>query len=218
VATSGTYTFNPKVREVVDEAFERCGIDPAALVARHITSARRSFNFMFSAWANEDMTFKGDTGQHTVTAGENSFTLDAQATDVGAVTLKRSGAETPMERISQADYRYIYDKTIRGRPSVFYLDRLVTPVMRYWQAAENSTDIIVYEQMYRIEDILTLAETIDVPHRWLEAVTAGLAVRLAVKHAPDRYELLKIEAEQAFSVASSGDDENVDLHILVGRC
>jgi len=35
MASSGTYTYAPDIAEFVEESFERCGIDPAALVARH---------------------------------------------------------------------------------------------------------------------------------------------------------------------------------------
>jgi hypothetical protein len=215
--SSGTYTFDPKTAEVVDEAFERCGISPSALVARHWKSARRSLNFMFADWTNiKRLTWKGNTDTHNpATVGETSFVLDKHVVDVSSVMLKRDNSEIPMIGISRDDYRGISDKTIQGRPSVYFLDKQITPVMYYWQAAENTTDQFVYEQWYRPQDILTLAETMDVPHRWLEAVASGLAVRLARKYSPDRYDGLKADANEALFLARRGDDENVDLNIQV---
>jgi len=53
MTTSGTYLFSPPVDEVVDESFERVGVDPATLTGRHARSARMSLNLLFSDWATQ---------------------------------------------------------------------------------------------------------------------------------------------------------------------
>lgn len=216
MATSGTYNFNPLVAELVDEAFERCKVDPATLAARHNISARRSFNFMFSDWETKGrMQWKAQEETHTPTAvGENNFTLSSAAIiDVEKVMLSRDDKETEMERKSRSDWRTIYDKTITGRPHLFFLDRQITPVMYYWFAAENTTDVIKFDAFYRIEDVDALNQEVEVPSRWYEAVASGLAAKLAVKFAPERVEMLTTLADSAHRSAKREEDSNADLVI-----
>ena len=50
MATSGTNTFNLDVDQVIEEAFERCGINSRS--GYDLKSARRSLNIMLAEWAN----------------------------------------------------------------------------------------------------------------------------------------------------------------------
>ena len=42
MATSGTVTYRPNIEELIDESFERCGLDTQTRTGGHVTSARRS--------------------------------------------------------------------------------------------------------------------------------------------------------------------------------
>jgi len=96
VATSSTFIFNPELADHIDEAFERCGIDPADLKARHIRSATRSANLVMSDWQNfgfKQFTLVKIT--HTFAAiGEISFILPTGGFDIFHATLKRDGRES----------------------------------------------------------------------------------------------------------------------------
>lgn len=48
--TSGTSIFNPEFRELVEEAFERAGLE--LRTGYDLQTARRSMNFMSLEWAN----------------------------------------------------------------------------------------------------------------------------------------------------------------------
>ena len=50
MATSGTATFNLDISEVVEEAFERCGIQ--LKTGYDMSTARRSLNLLGLEWAN----------------------------------------------------------------------------------------------------------------------------------------------------------------------
>ena len=53
MTTSGTYAFGDIQQiDVITEAFERIGRNPASLSSNDIDSARRSLNFLFSDWSN----------------------------------------------------------------------------------------------------------------------------------------------------------------------
>ena len=97
MSTSGESNFDLQIREIVEEAFERCGIDPASLTARHVTSARRSLDLLFSEWSNK--------GPHLWAIDQQSVTLTqgtaAYETPVGTIALldmvrRRDHLDTPI--------------------------------------------------------------------------------------------------------------------------
>jgi hypothetical protein len=53
----------------------------------------------------------------------------------------------------------------------------------------------------------------DIPSRMLPALTWGLTWLLAIKYNPPLAEQMKNEYEQAFSIATANDSENVNLSI-----
>ena len=53
MTTSGTRTFNLDIAEVIEEAYERCGLE--ARTGYEIKTARRSLNLMFAEWTNRGL-------------------------------------------------------------------------------------------------------------------------------------------------------------------
>ena len=53
MATSGTATFNLEISEVIEEAFERCGLQ--SKTGYDIETARRSLNLLSIEWANRGL-------------------------------------------------------------------------------------------------------------------------------------------------------------------
>jgi hypothetical protein len=101
-------------------------------------------------------------------------TLPAGTMDVLEAVLRRDGADTPMGRMDREQYHYIPSKTQRGRPHSFYVERNVEPpVMWLWNAPENSTDQVIYYRLARAEDVGALANNVDWPRRYMDAVAAG---------------------------------------------
>ena len=45
-----------------------------------------------------------------------------------------------MDQISRANYATIPDKTTQGRPSQYYFERKISPIINVWATPENSTD------------------------------------------------------------------------------
>ena len=50
MTTTGTTSFTPNVNEIIEEAFERCGVE--ARTGYHFRTARRSLNLLTIEWAN----------------------------------------------------------------------------------------------------------------------------------------------------------------------
>ena len=55
MATSGTTTFDLQIDDIIEEAYERCGMRTNS--GNDIRSARRSLNLLFSEWETEEFIF-----------------------------------------------------------------------------------------------------------------------------------------------------------------
>lgn len=215
MATSGDYLFNPRVAEFIDEAFERCKVDPDSLTARHLNSARRSLNFLLSFWSSKGVNeYMVESKTHTVTDAEKSFSLPDGALDVLHATLKRNDVETEMLPISRETYKGLHDKDLQGRPTQYWVDKF-DMTLYYWQAAENSTDVITYQVFRRSEDAGSPRNTLDIPYTFFEALAAGLAWQLSKKYARQLTRDLKADHDEAFESARIENRERVDTEVSV---
>jgi len=129
------------------------------------------------------------------------------------VTLRRSGTDYEVERISRGEYATLPNKTTQGRPSQYYFDRQIDPVINLWSVPENSTDQLIYYYVRRIEDADTLVNTTDMPFRFYPCMVAGLAYYLAMKRSPDRIQLLKSVYEEEFQRAADEDEGRTPLKL-----
>jgi hypothetical protein len=225
MATSGTYIFNPDLAELVDEAFDRCRVDPAHITARHILSARRSMRFMLADWATKDYhDFRIQQEQMTLTQGQQvyvagvDFDLGAQINtiDIIDVVLRRSNVDTPVEFMSRQEWLNIPDKDTEGRPDRVFIDKQRDGLsMTIWTVAENSTDILIWDAVKKFEDSDTAADNADINWYMQDAFAAGLASRLAEKFAPPELEeKLFLKAEAKFKTGSNASRERGAVRIV----
>ena len=164
MTTSGSRDFNLDVAEVIEEAYERCGLQ--VRTGYDAKTARRSLNLMFAEWANRGLnlwTVKQAT--QALTQGTSSYTLSNSVVDLLEVTLRRNSTDFEITRISRGEYLTVPNKTTQGRPSQYYFDRQIAPIINLWATPENSTDQLIYYYVQRIEDADTLVNTTDMPFR-----------------------------------------------------
>jgi len=215
MATSGSTNFDLDVAEIIEEAYERCGIE--VRTGYDTKTARRSLNLMFADWANRGLnlwTVKQAT--QALTQGTATYALSSDYTDLLEVVIRRSGVDYELTRMSRGEYLALPNKTTQGRPSQYYYNRQVTPEITLWATPENSTDTLVYYYVKRIEDADTLANTTDAPFRFLPCMVAGLAYYLSIKRAPERVQLLKSVYEEEFQRAADEDEDRVPLKLTPG--
>jgi hypothetical protein len=212
MTTSGSRDFNLDVAEVIEEAYERCGLE--VRTGYDAKTARRSLNLMFAEWANRGLnlwTVKQNT--ITLTQGQAQETLTDDVVDLLDVVLRRDGTDYEVERISRGDYSTLPNKTTQGRTSQYWLNRQVDPVINLWAVPENSTDQLVYYYVRRIEDADTLVNTTDMPFRFFPCMVAGLAYYIAMKRSPERIQLLKTVYEEEFQRAADEDQGRTPLKL-----
>jgi hypothetical protein len=212
MATSSSVDFEIDVAEYIEEAFERCGIE--VRTGYDLRTARRSMNLLFADWANRGLNQWTITQRtQALTANDVDYTLGADVIDILSMVVRRSGTDFSMTRISRDDYINLPTKTTTGRPSQFFLDRQITPNLKIWSAPENSTDVLHYDALTRIQDVDASVNTVDVPFRFYPCLTAGLAYYLAMKRAPDRIKILKAVYEEEFERAAAEDRDRASLSL-----
>jgi len=221
MATSGTYIFNPDLAEIVDEAFERCRVDPAHITVRHILSARRSMRFMLIDWATQDyqnyrikqLSFNTVESQQVYTGPTD---VPVNLVDIIGVVLRRNGVDTPVEFMSRHEWLNIPEKDIEGRPDRVFIDKQRDGIdMTFWTVPENSTDTIVFDAVVKYEDSDTAADNADISWYMTDAFAAGLAFRLAEKYAPPELEqALFAKAGMAFTKGTNAARERGSVRIV----
>tara|TARA_R110002153_G_scaffold127781_1_gene275574 strand:- start:3 stop:311 length:309 start_codon:yes stop_codon:yes gene_type:complete len=93
------------------------------------------------------------------------------------------------------------------------LDKQITPVLYLWQVPDKSTYSIIYWAINQLEDITESNQDADIPYRWSECICAGLASKLALKFATEKFQILNEMYERAFNFAASSDNDGVSLRI-----
>ena len=203
MATSNSRDFDLDVAELVEEAYERCGLQ--VKTGYDAKTARRSLNLMFADWANRGINL------WTVQLG--THTLTADVVDLLEVVVRRDNTDFQVQRISRSDYQNLPNKTTSGRPSSIFVDKQIIPKINLWPAPENSTDVLRYYFIQRIQDADAAVNNMDAPFRFLPCMAAGLAYYLSVKKAPDRVQLLKSIYEEEFQRASDMDQDRVPTRL-----
>ena len=213
MAVSNSTDFELDVVEYIEEAFERCGLE--VRTGYDLKTARRSLNLMLAEWANRGLnqwTIKQRTLSLVKSDGE--YDLGTDIIDVLSVVVRRDNTDFSVERISRDTYLSIPNKTTEGRTNQFFLDRQITPNLKIWPVPENSTDVIYYDALTRVDDADTQINTLDVPFRFYPCLAAGLAYYIAMKKAPERIQLLKAAYEEEFQRAMTEDRDRASFNVV----
>jgi hypothetical protein len=225
MTTSGTTAFNMDLTEIVEEAFERAGGE--LRTGYDLRTASRSLNLMFSQWANKGLNmFTYEQGSIPLVAGTATYDLPADTVDLlehvirtGAGSVSTQ-ADLTITRISVSTYATIPNKLTQARPIQVWIERLDTPRITVWPVPDDTQPYtFVYWRLRRIQDAGTGVNTMDMPFRFYEAMTAGLAYHLALKlpNSMDRLPILKQQYDEAWELASTEDREKAAARFVPRR-
>ena len=212
-----TATVGSSANLVVGNTITGSSSGATAVVLTKPTATTVTLNIPVGSFtASETITSPDSAGVSTSTTITADPSLDdMRATiDVLSAVIRRSGSDISVSRISRDDYLSIPTKSSTGRPTQFYVDRLINPVVKVWPTPENSTDIIIYDRLVRIDDADSSINTVEVPFRFYPCLAAGLAYYLSLKRAPDRVQMLKAVYEEEFLRAAEEDRDRASFSIL----
>ena len=209
---SGSTDFELDVADYVEEAFERCGLE--ARTGYDLKTAKRSLNLMLADWANRGLN-QWTIQQRTISLikSDGEYSLDPDVIDILAISVRRDGTDFSIDRISRDEFLAIPTKTTEGRPTQFFLDRQITPNLKIWPLPENSTDVLIFDCLTRINDADTAKNTIEIPFRFYPCLAAGLAYYISLKRAPERVQMLKAVYEEEFRRAIDEDRDRASFQI-----
>jgi len=204
MTTSSSTNFELDVAEYIEEAFERCGLE--LRTGYDLQTAKRSMNIMLAEWANRGLNqWTIEQRTQALTANDSDYSLGTDVIDILSAVVRRGTTDFSMSRISRDTYLATPNKSTTGRPTQFFLDRQITPNLKIWPTPENSTDVIIYDALTRMQDADAVTNTIEIPFRFYPCLTAGLAYYISMKKAPDRIQLLKTVYEEEFERAMGED-------------
>lgn len=209
--TSGTSAFNLDILDIIEEAYERCGIELEG--GYDLTTARRSLQLLALEWVNKGLLqFTVTETSQALTAGTSNYSLGSGVIDiVQAVVRKGTGTDQvdyPLNRISLSVYSSRTQKNTQGRPIDYYVDRQTDGVdVTLWPVPDSADWTLIYWYMRRIEDIGDNTNNFDVPEKFLPALIAGLAFHIAKKkpEAIARIPHLKADYMEALEDAKQED-------------
>lgn len=226
MATSGTATFNPTVFEIIEEAYERAGIQ--SQTGYEFTTALRSLNYLSMEWANRGVNlWTLEPGTLALTAGTDNYLLPADTVDIldgqlrlysGNPTLQ---SDSTINRINFSQYAEIPNKLEQGRPVQYMVQRGGAQPKIYFWLVPDQTGVYTfyYWRMRRIQDAGNALNTYDIPFRFIPALTSGLAYHLASKRkeAMQLVPGLKARYDEDWSNATAEDRDRSPLRIVPYR-
>lgn len=221
MTTSGTYSFNLDLPELIDAAYELSGLE-GARAGNDLRKARRHIDLILREWQNDGVNlWTLELTTQALTQGTAQYSLTASTQDIFDAYIRRGSTDFECERISLVDYNDRSLKSQQGMPNNFVVVRGITqPTLYLWPTPENSTDVFYYWRIRDLQDSSTYTNTPDVPKRFLTALTWGLAWQLAVgRPNPSQTEIGRISMlgqkyDAAYKNAREGDRENADWRIL----
>ena len=216
MTTSGTTTFDLEIDDLVEEAFERCGI--RATSGYQLNSARRSLNLLFLDWANRGLNlWTIEQATYALTQGVNEITLSSDTVNVLEAIIRQNSQGTNtdvyIERISREDWLNVPNKTSQARPAQFYVQRTNTPKVFFYPAADQNYTFVYY-RIRRIQDAGAYTDTADVNFRFLPCLVSGLAYYLSLKFAPERAAALKAIYEEDVQRAALEDRDTASVQFV----
>ena len=216
MATSNTTDFNLSIDDLIEEAFERCGMRMTA--GYQLSSARRSLNLLFLDWASRGLnlwTIEESTEPLVVGSREIELPTDTINVLSSVIRMTNGGQQQDiaLDRISREEYLNLPNKLTQARPSQIYVERSgVTTVYLY--PASDASYTLVYYRIRRIQDAGEYSNTPDVNFRFLPSLASGLAYMLSMKYAPDRMGALKQLYEEDFQRAALEDRDTASVHFV----
>ena len=169
---ASTADFNLSIDELIEEAFERCGLQDRT--GYQLKTARRSLNLLLAEWSNR--------GLNLWTIQKQTAALAANITSLSGTSLYGAGADAASEiveitdlvirdssnneyscsPISRSTYLNYTVKTSNGRPTQYYFEKTINPTLYLYPAADVAYTVVYYG-MLRMKDSGVYTNNSEIP-------------------------------------------------------
>ena len=224
MATSGTTTFNLDISDVMEEAYDLCGLELRS--GYSYRGAKRALNLVFLEWQNKGLNlWTVEQSSFTAVAGTSSYTISSSALDVVDVFIRTDSGNTSkqfdqrLNRISRTEYNHQTNKLNQSKPTQFFIDKNNDSIkIVLWSTPDsNETYTLIYDYIKKIEDVGVVASiNSDVPTRYLPCLTYALAYNLACKspEAQQRVPMIRQRYMELWEEVSESDREKASVRFV----
>ena len=224
MATSGTTTFNLDIGDILEEAYDLCGMEIRS--GYEYRGAKRALNLVFLEWQNKGTNLWSiEQNTQAITAGTNSYALPSSALDVVDAFIRTDSGDISkqfdqrLNRISRTEYNHQATKLNQSKPTQFYIDKgTSTSNIVLWSTPDSTeTYTLVYDYIQRIEDVgEPTSNNADVPARYLPCLTYALAYNIACKNpeALQRVPMIKQKYDELWNDVSDADRERASVRFV----
>tara|TARA_R100000664_G_scaffold8318_1_gene13744 strand:+ start:743 stop:1435 length:693 start_codon:yes stop_codon:yes gene_type:complete len=224
MATSGTTAFNLDLSDIMEEAYDLCG-----LVMRSgydYRNARRALDLIFLEWQNKGLNlWTIAQATQTLTAGTSSYAAETSALEIIDAFIRTDSGDTTKQfdqqltRISRTEYNHQAKKLNRAKPTQFFADKGTSGInIVLWSTPDAAqTYTLVYDYIKRIEDTgVPASNNADVPARYLPCLTYALAFNIASKspEAQLRIPMIKARYDELWNEVSDADRERASVKFV----
>lgn len=156
MATTGTSVFTQDVNDLIEEAFERCGLE--LRTGYDFRTARRSLNLLTIEWANKGINlWTVEQGQIAMVTGQAIYPLPVDTIDLMDHVVRQNNGTTNqidinITRIAEPTYITIPNKLTQGRPIQVWVNRQ--------SGQENTTALTLSGNISATDTTITLSSTV----------------------------------------------------------
>jgi len=154
----------------------------------------------------------------THSSGDTVLQFPNGMTDIQELNYRvaSTNVDTPMTKISRSQYQGFSNKTSKGLPTQYWVQRFIdktTVTLYLTPGTSQAGDFINFYYTKRIDDVGAYTNATDVPYRFIPCMIAGLSYYLAVKYAPQRTQELKMLYEDELLRAEDEDGSSNSTYI-----
>ncbi len=192
------------------------------VLADELISARRGLDYLLTDLQNKNVLLhKIETTVVPVSASVSSISFGPSISDVLVANIRTSSTDIVLDRDGYERWAEIPTKSQTGRPVRYWWDRRRdSNTMNLWPLPDQTYTVVLTIQK-NAENTLRAFDNIDVPRRFLPAVTYGLAYWIGLRRGTrvdaNRLALLRAEYERAVKDAMREDRERGKTLIRIGR-
>ena len=221
MAVSGSKDFELDVADYIEEAFERCGLE--LRTAYDLRTARRSLNLLLAEWANRGLN-QWTIQEKTIAMveGTTSYNVDSSVSTAAIdvldafvrQTVNSENSDIQMTRLSRSEYSAIPNKSTKGQPLQFFVDKQISPTISVYPTPDETSKYTIHlNVLTRMDDADAATNTLQMPFRFYPCLAAGLAYYISIKKNPERTGLLKQIYEEEFQRALDADEDRASFRI-----
>ena len=230
MTSTGTYVYSPSAANIVTNAFAMIQVRRPEITTGHLLDAAEQANMLMVDISNRNPNRWLMETQTQVLSATSTYTLAARTLAIALTTVTTTSGGQTLDRvigpISATEYAAMPNKSQSGPPTSYFFNLQTTPTITVWPVPDAATiaalGTLTMTTFRQVQDVdLTNGASLDAPYRFLDAITTGLAARLAEIYpdailkskGPQAIDRLLSMYEQRVTLAKSRDQERVNLFI-----